>query len=155
MNRITLALLASMIAAPASAQSLDGLLGSFQNKAKASAFDAAVASQVPGAKGLTDQLSDSQKAKLFDLGVDNAGTLGQAGAAIGVLGGVAGAATAQPQQAPAPAYAAPSTVYAQPAPTYAQPAPVYTQPAPATTYAAPAPAPQTYIQVEPTYLPAQ
>ncbi len=120
MKRSIITLCAALAATSASAQSLDSLLGNFQNKAKASAFDAAVESQAPGLAGITSQLSDSQKAQLLDLGLENAGTVGQVAAgasALGVLGTATGV-TAQPTQ---PVY---GTTTVQPA--YQQPAqPVY------------------------------
>ncbi len=132
----------------ASAQGgLEGLLGQFQNKAKATAFDAAVESQAPGLSGLTSALSDSQKAQLLDLGLNNAGTIGQVAAGASALGAVTGlGATAQ--QPAQPAYGAQPVPpgYQQPAqqvygaqPTYQQPAQqVYGQPAQQPAYQQPA-----------------
>ena len=77
-----------LTAAPALAEDLlGGIFGEVQTEAKATAFDTAVESQAPGAAVLTDQLSSQQKAQLFDYGVDNADTLGQAGSVMGGSGG--------------------------------------------------------------------
>ena len=100
MKRASIALCAILVATSASAQGLEGLLGQVQNKAKATAFDAAVESQAPGLSGITSNLSDSQKAQLFDLGVDNAGTIGQVAAGAGALGAATGLGTSGTTPAP-------------------------------------------------------
>ena len=116
---------------------LGGILAPAQNQVKARAFDSAVESQVPGAAALTDNLSDEQKAQLFDYGVQNAGTVGQSGVlgggagggtagALGALGAAALGTGAVTQQ---PAYQQPQVYGQQPA--YQQPAygqPTYQQP---------------------------
>ncbi len=125
MMRLSVILFAALAVSPASAQGLEGLLGQFQDKAKATAFDTAIQSQAPGLSGLTQGLSDSQKAQLFDLGVDNAGTIGQVAAGASALGAVSGVtAPAYPQPvAPAPAYGTVAPAYPQPV----APAPAYGQ----------------------------
>lgn len=157
-----------MLVGPASAQGLEGLLKQVETKAKSSVFDAAVESQLPGAGALTKHLSDEQKARLFDLGVQHSGTLAQVGAATtGGLGGAskgaAGAATAatigqillpqarpQPQQtyqpAPSGSWGTGNRSYAPANPQYA-PAPV-PQRVVAPAYAPAAPRPQpTYEHI--------
>jgi len=134
----------ALTAAPVFAQNQDllgGIVGQVQTNAKATAFDSAVESQAPGATVLTDQLSTEQKAGLFDLGVENAGTIGQVGAATGgtggglgtgaavvgtasALGGVGAAQQAQPTYQQQPVYGQQPAYVQQPA--YRQ-QPVYCQ----------------------------
>ena len=122
-----------LAASPAAAQGLEGLFGQFQDKAKATAFDMAVGSQVPALSGILGNLSDSQKASLFDLGVENAGTIGQFAAGASALGAATGLfrpstdTTAYRQPARPVAFGATQPAYGQP--SYGSALPVYRQPA--------------------------
>ena len=161
MRMTYLTLCALLAATPASAQGLGDLLGQVQTNAKASAFDAAIGSQAPGLSGLTQNLTAAQKARLLDLGIENAGTLGQVAAGASALGLGAGALTRQPAAAPAyqqqpqviaPAYGTVAPTY-QPqvvAPAYGTVAPTYQQQPVAPAYGTVAP---TYQQqpVAPAY----
>ena len=125
MKHIIVTVCAMLTATSASAQGLEGFFGQIQNRAKASAFDAAVQSQAPGLSGLTSALSDSQKAQLLDLGLNNAGTVGQVAAGASVLGAVTGIGAGAITRPVAPAQPIYGATTAQPA--YQQP----TLPAPA------------------------
>ena len=175
MKRIILASCACALlsTAPASAQSglgdllgqvqggaqTGGLLGQVQNTAKASAFDAIVGSQAPALSGFTENLTAEQKARLFDLGADNMGTLGALGSAsggsAGTLGTLATGAAALglvPQmgaQQPATAQPNYATIPQPVQPAYDRPQPTYPQPA-APTYQA-QPQQPVYGTVQPTY----
>jgi len=175
MKRIILASCACALlsAAPALAQSglgeflgqmqggaqTGGLLGQIQNTAKASAFDAVVGSQAPALSGFTDNLTAEQKARLFDLGADNMGTLGALGSASGGSAGTLGtlatgaAALGLVPQMGASTQTDNSTIRQPVQPAYNRPQPTY--PPASTTYRQPAyqaqPQQPVYGTAQPTY----